>query len=405
MDAQGTLNPLPPIPAEEYKSRVAKMQELLDANRLDAMLVTSEDNYRYLTGFDSPTWVNLTRPRYCVVPRAGEPFLVVPANAAIICERTAPSIADVRTWIAPNPADDGVSIVADGLRSFATKYKRVAAELGAESRMTMPIGDFLRLKDMLAPIEIVDGFKFLLALRMVKSPAEVARIRRIAGIVSDSFDALKGSLRVGQSELEAGQIFKIDMLKRGAHTVPYVCVSSDRGGYRSINVGPCERTFNKGDLLMLDTGSAFEGYYCDFNRNYVFGKPSDELQGFHQLVWDSTEVGLKAVRPGVRMCDVWKAMADYLAANAGKGYLRKKQGRLGHGIGLRMCEPPSFSGIDETVIKAGMTLTLEPSIAFPVPGKDGTEERVVVHEENILVTEKGCELLTRRAPRELPVVN
>jgi Xaa-Pro aminopeptidase len=404
MDAGSAASPLPPIPAAEYKSRVERTKELLEAARVDALLVTSEDNYRYLTGFDSPTWVNLTRPRYCVVPRVGEPFLVVPANAAIICERTAPSVPDVRTWIAPNPADDGVSIVVDGLRAFATKHKRVAAELGAESRLTMPVGDFLRMKEMLAPIEIVDGFKLLLSLRMVKSPAEVARIRRICGIVSDAFDALPDALRAGQSELDAGQHFKVDMLRRGAHAVPYVCVSSDRGGYRSINVGPCERTFGAGDLLMLDTGSAFDGYYCDFNRNYVFGRPSGELTGFHQLVWDATEVGLRAVRPGARMCDVYQAMADYLAAHAGKGYLRAKQGRLGHGIGLRMCEPPSFSRIDETEIRAGMTLTLEPSIAFPVPGTNGPEERVVVHEEDILVTETGCEILTRRAPRDLPVV-
>jgi Xaa-Pro aminopeptidase len=77
-------------------------------------------------------------------------------------------------------------------------------------------------------------------------------------------------------------------------------------------------------------------------------------------------------------------------------------GRMGHGLGLDITEPPSIAPDDKTVLEVGMVLTIEPSLVLP-PGT-GAGRRLMVHEENIVVTEQGCRLLTRRAAPELPVV-
>ena len=112
----------PRITTEEYQERVRRVQERMDADRLDALLITSEDNYRYLTGFNSPTWVNLTRPKYCILPRIGEPCVIVPSNNLAIVAQTS-WVTDVRPWVSPCPADDGVSLVIDALKSCAGHFK------------------------------------------------------------------------------------------------------------------------------------------------------------------------------------------------------------------------------------------------------------------------------------------
>src|SRR5829696_5312748 len=110
------LRALPKITTDEYRTRVHGLQEIMTKADLDAIVLTSEDNYRYITGFYGPTWVNLTRPRYCVVGRKGDPVIIIPANNSVIAEDTS-WVSDVRTWVAPCPEDDGISLLLDAIRA------------------------------------------------------------------------------------------------------------------------------------------------------------------------------------------------------------------------------------------------------------------------------------------------
>ncbi|MGT2465811.1 aminopeptidase P family N-terminal domain-containing protein [Mesorhizobium atlanticum] len=125
----------------EYETRLASAQKLMQRERLDAILITSEDHFRYFTGFNSPTWANLTRPRYAVLPSQGDIVLIIPTSNIEIARRTS-WVRDVRTWISPQPEDDGISLVRDAIRSIPSRYGRVGAELGSESRLTMPVRGF-----------------------------------------------------------------------------------------------------------------------------------------------------------------------------------------------------------------------------------------------------------------------
>ncbi|WP_128957317.1 M24 family metallopeptidase [Bradyrhizobium zhanjiangense] len=385
----------------EHKARTCRLQADLLALGCGALFVTSEDNIQYLTGFKSPVWNNLTRPHYLIVPAKGEPILISPANYAVIAEQTT-WITDVRTWVSPNPEDDGVSLVVDALRSSTDAMKKIAAELGPQSRLTMPAGDFLRIQKMLQRVEFVDGHALLMSYRVVKSASEIERIQVAATAASRALNELPTIARSGQSLYDLAQALKMRIIELGAQDVPYMVGVSGQGGYPCVNLAPDHRPLRSGDVFVFDVAARYDGYYCDFDRDYAVGAPSVEVRSAYRRLWEATEAAIDAVKPGLRMSDIWQVMAKELG---GVQQARSaKVGRLGHSIGLRLCEEPSIGEADHTVIRANMVLTLEPSLVLKPSSGRQADRRIMVHEENILVTETGCRLMSLRTPKEMPII-
>src|SRR5262249_48901959 len=136
--------------------------------------------------------------------------------------------------------------------------------------------------------------------------------------------------------------------------------------------------------------------HCDFDRNYALGKrPSDAARRTHELLYKATDAGIKASLPGKTAADVFNAQAKVLTD---AGIVLGNVGRFGHGLGKVLTEPPSNMPGDHTLLEIGTVLTIEPSAMYG----DG---RILVHEENIVVTESGGKLLTRRCPREIPILD
>jgi Xaa-Pro aminopeptidase len=378
---------------EEFEARAGRAQRLMSDGGLDALLVTSAPNVRYFSGFDTQFWESPTRPWFLIIPRDGGPIAVVPELGANGMAST--WVDDVRSWPAPRPEDDGVSLLSEALAQLPRRFARVGAELGRESAIRMPQLDLERVRDALPGLELTDGMPIVRALRGVKSEGEIERLRHICGIVSDAFEALPDALAVGDSEREACRKMRLDVLRRGADNVPFMPGVAGPGGYDNIIMGPTDREIERGDILIIDTGSTYDGYYSDFDRNYGFGEVDDAARRAHEVVWQATEAGIAAARPGATTTDVWRAQAKVLEEGGSMG---NSVGRLGHGLGLELTEPPSNMPGDDTELTAGMVLTIEPGMEY-APGK------MIVHEENIVVREHGAVLLSRRAPRELPIVD
>jgi Xaa-Pro aminopeptidase len=381
------------FPPAEYEARAARAQRLMSEQGMDGLVLTSPPNIRYVSGFDTQFWESPTRPWFVVLPRAGAPIAIVPEIGAPGMGMT--WVCDIRTWPAPRPEDDGVSLLTAALAQLPRRFGRIGWELGRESIVRMPMIDYLRVKDGLAGLEFVDGTPIIRALRGVKSPAEIERLRFICQTVSDGFEALTGKLAIGDSERDACRKLRIDLLERGADGSPYLIGVAGPGGYDNIIMGPTDRRIERGDILIIDTGTTFDGYYCDFDRNFAFGPATDAARRAHETVWDATEAGIGAVRPGATTTDLWRAMVRVLEAG---GSLGNNVGRMGHGLGLQLTEPPSNMPGDDTPIVADMVLTIEPGMEY-APGK------MIVHEENIVVRADGAELLSRRAPREMWIVD
>lgn len=377
---------------QEFEGRLLRTQKAMQAHRLDALLLTSPANFRYFTGFDSQFWESPTRPWFVIVPARGRCIAVIPEIGEPVL--TGGWITDVRTWPAPRPADEGVSLLVSALEPLASQFRRIGMEMGRESSIRMPLVDFFALRDQLRNIDLVDGSPCIWEVRNIKSDAEIAHLRRSCQLVSEAFDALPGQARVGQTEREICTNLTIDILRRGAHSVPFLACGSGQGGYTQMIASPCDRELIDGDILVIDVGATCHGYFSDFDRNYGFGKVADAALRAHEAVWQATEAGIKAAVPGARSRDLYKAMMKVLEP---AGMRRNNVGRMGHGLGLQLTEPPSNKADDTTVLQPGMVITIE-------PGMEYADGKVMVHEENIVITESGPQLLTRRAPREMPIL-
>jgi len=375
----------------EFDLRVERACRLMTRERLDALLLTSETNVEYLSGFTTQfAWNTPSRPWYFVLPRNGRGMAIIPEIGISNWQSTS-WVEDIVTWPSPRPENEGLDLVAGAIRSLRKRFGAIGAELGPESRLGMPAADFMRLEKMIRPVRMRDGSELMRALRLVKSKAEIARIRHICALASDTFDDLPRLFAEGDTESDLVRKFQADILLRGADKTPYTAIGSGRGGYTSIIAGPTDRRLRKGDIFLIDTGSKYGGYFCDFDRNYSIGKVSAEVARVHELLYRATDAGIAATRPGNTAADVFAAQARVLED---AGLELGNVGRFGHGLGKTLTEPPSNKPGDTTPLEPGVVLTIEPNATY---GRG----KILVHEENVVVTDGAPELLSRRAPREI----
>ncbi|KEO55147.1 M24 family metallopeptidase [Thioclava pacifica] len=377
--------------AQEYRDRIARLQTAMALEGLDALLLSTPADIFYTTGFLTRFWESPARPWFVVVPQAGDPVAVIPTIGAELMGRC--WIPQVRTWDAPDPRDDGVSLLAGTLADMVPENGRIGLPMGLETHLRMPLGDFETLRSHLAPRVLTDATASVQRVREIKSEAEITKIRTSCEIAARAFDRVPEFAQAGQPLDAVFRDFQIALLSEGADWVSYVAGGAGADGYGDVISPAGPDPLHVGDVLMLDTGAVREGYFCDFDRNWAIGSASDCARRAHRALWQATEEVMATLRPGHRACDVH----EMLCAGLRRHGATPSGGRLGHGLGVTLTEWPSFTPLDTTPLRAGMVLTLEPGCKT----RDG---RILVHEENIVLRENGVELLSPRAPAELPEI-
>lgn len=377
----------------EYHARLQKAQERMAKVGMDAILLNSEPDVRYFTGYLTQFWQSPTRPWYLLLPQSGKPVAVIPSIGAECMGRT--WIEDIRTWSSPHETDDGISLLAETVSGIAGAGARIGLMRGRETLYRAPLDDLARLQASLPQSEWPDATAIIQGLRVIKSEAEIEKIGYIASVASAAFDLVPELLSEGMSEIEAFRAFKIACLQLGADDVPFLVGGAGPGGYGDIISPPSSRPLQEGDVLILDTGCIWDGYFCDFDRNFAVGSVSDEVHRAHEICWQATEAGINAARPGATCADLFHAMNAVMEPHAIQS--GGEVGRLGHGLGMQLTEFPSHTFWDKTVLEPGMVLTIEPGYAF-------AQGKMLVHEEDIVVRDGKAQLLTRRASKSLPVI-
>jgi len=377
----------------EYEERLRKARLLMQEKNLEMLLVTSPHNFRYFTGFDSYFWESPTRPWFLLLSLNQDPVAIIPSIGVTALQKT--WIQNIKTWQSPNPNDEGVTMLQDAILSVQSHKCSIGCEMGMESHLRMSINDFQKLNTNLPNHCFVDASPLIWKLRMIKSENEISKIKKVISIASRAFDELPRHLQTGQSEIEICNMMKKTLLDLGADHTLYMSCASGPGGYDQIICDPTEKKLQDGDVLIIDTGTTLDGYFCDFDRNYGFGRIADSAKLAYAVLWEAAEAGMKNAKPGATCADVSNAMLSILQK---EGLSSNSVGRMGHGIGLQITEPPSIMSNDNTVLEENMVIAIEPCFEY-APGT------MLVHEENILITNNGHERLTSRTPQTIPMIN
>eukprot|EP00939_MAST-03C_sp_MAST-3C-sp1_P003579 g3579.t1 len=375
-------------------------------NELDAIVLTTQPDVLYYSGFETQFWQSPTRPFFLVVPNADnrDPIAVFPEIVREpVVERT--WLSDVRTWTSPRPADDGVSLLVDTIDEISSRFRNVGFMLGPETHLRMPHRDAVRVTNALRDrgLQVTDASTSVVRRqRSIKSSREIEKVRHACALASDAFEALpRLLLREARdddavvTERDVVRLLRGDLVARGIDSIPYMIAQSGPGGYRNIVTGPTDRVLEDGDVVIVDTGAKWDGYFCDFDRNFLVGdvEESPATVEAHEALWYATERAIDVAGPGVTMADLHAVLDEEIRRRQSSSEA-VSTGRSGHELGLELTEGASVTAQDETVLRPGMVVTIEPGTTV----RGANDGRMLVHEENIVITETGAELLSRRAP-------
>jgi Xaa-Pro aminopeptidase len=400
----------PDFPITEYRQRYARLAALMEQQGFDALVLTQEEPVRYLSGYNSVIWaVGRWLPTVLVAARD-------PGRAALIASSFDAGCAAGTSWVPTvdtyRDAGEIPAKVREHLSTAGAAAGRVGYEFGPGSFMAVPQHLAASLTGA-GPVPIGpgpgpagqprDAGRLISALRMLKSPLEVERIRRSVGAAVAGYRAGLEAAAAGMTEKDLVAVIGSTMYRSGATagTKPlFVNCVSGRTRYPLVDSPASDNVIGDGDIVFVDGGGACDGYVSDILRLIGVGALRPEDRRYADVAASATQAMIGAVRPGVRVSEVFgAAVAD--VASAG---LAEPVGEIaGHGIGLELWERPLIrvhdDPDDDVALLPGMVLCLEPILAPPHP--DGGLAGIFVFEQQVLVTRDGCEVLSGELPAHL----
>lgn len=370
-----------PITAQERTDRQEKARRLIQANRLDAILLMSGTSLRYFTGIQ---WWPSERMFAFVLPASGKPFFVCPAfEQARALEQIANSPqaggADIRTW---QEDESPYQKLAQGLRDHGI----TTGTLGIEEAVQFVFSN--SLSHAVPQIKFASATPVTAGCRMTKSPQELALMRLACKVTLTVYEAVFKSLHEGMTDSEIRQLVQSAYEKVGFEgDVDVSIATSSTSPHGSTEA----QKVREGSIIMLDDGCTADGYWSDITRTFVLRKPSDKMKIVFDIVHRAQSAALQAARPGVA-CENVDAAARKVITDAGYGPDYKYfTHRLGHGMGMDGHEWTYLVRGNKTPLESNMVFSDEPGIY--IPGEFG-----IRLEDDMHITENGAELFTPQSP-------
>ncbi len=376
MTTTARANPYTPapaaLPAISVTGRLDRLRESFDGHEIDALVVTTLANIRYLTGFTGSAGV-----------------LTVTRDIAVLT-----TDGRYRTQAAEQVEKSGAAGQVDITIGPGTEQRKAAqAALAAAAIGRIGLeADNVSWSAQRTWAELLDADRLVAtsngveALRERKDAAEIARMERAAAIADAAlFEVLP---LMGQGVTEEHFALELDtaMRRGGAEGTAFDTIVAAGENSAKPHHHPGSRTINRGDPVVVDFGATFEGYRSDMTRTFcVDAEPDGELARIFAVVGESQAAGAKAVRPGISAKEVDDICRQVIAE---AGWAERFEHGTGHGVGLDIHEAPTVSQLGTAILAPGFVVTVEPGVY--VPGHGGV--RV---EDTLVVTEDGARPLTR----------
>jgi len=389
----------------DYKKRLDTMKIKMEENSIDIAILQFYVDIYYFSGSNQLSTL--------IIPLKSNPVFFVQVGL---------DIAREESWIEDIRRMDGMG----SLRELFADRNIGAVTIGINED-TVPVPLYKKYLESFPQANFVNISPIIQDIRLIKTDYEVSLIEKSAEVSLQAHKKVPEVLIEGKTELALSSEIEY-VLRKNGHVG---CMFSRRGGYamhsgvigpsgpnlgvisgsgaitntgKGLNsampIGASLRKINHGDMVEIDIGVNIEGYHSDEARMYVLGKADERQKRAFDAVYSAYQAALKIIAPGVKGKEVYFAArraiekAGYLEYFAGFSRY-PRYNFLGHGIGLEINESPLINSHDETIFKKNMTIAIEPKVIAPHWG--------VTFEDTILVTEKGCRLLTK-SQRDLIVV-
>jgi Xaa-Pro dipeptidase len=374
----------------DHKKRLNALQIRMQESGFASAVITSWQNLFYLTGLTNisgetrgPSQMPL------VVPARGDPVFVPTQGFS---KAVAVEHADIKSML-PFAEDSEIhpfksrwQRVSEAIADLGLRKEHVAVELG-----TLTAPNYLELQREMGSTSLSSADAILRELRSIKDADELDRLRRAARLTDGVMEeVVRRYLAPGLTERQLANRLREAALRYEVEAA-FVQVFAGHRGYFQ-NTTPSDNKVKEHEVLLIDWGIRYDNYNTDITRAYCLGDPGQQQSETCEVVADILDGAVRMIRPGITTGSV----DDFVKAEFKKrGFEKLWIHRLGHGMGIDVAEWPFLAGVDKTTIRVNMVFAVEPGIYYPHFG--------IRLEDNVIVHENGCEVLTR-TPRSINVV-
>jgi Xaa-Pro dipeptidase len=368
-----------PISVEERRARIAKLQRLMVDQKIGALILESGSSLDYFTGVQ---WHRSERTTAAVIPARGGIVVVTPAFEEPSIRETLAVGDDVRPW---NEHESPFALLVGALRDRGVTSDPIAFE----STTRLFIVDGVR-EASAGAYRVVSGDALVKAVRLIKSPAELALMQTANDVTLAALRHVHGNVRAGMHPDEIAAMMNAATVALGGAPEFALVLINEASAYPHGSHQP--QTLHEGSVILMDVGCNVHGYQSDISRTWVMGPPTVKQRKVWDTVKRGQELALTTAKLGVPVGAIDDAVRAYYEKEGwGPGYhLPGLPHRTGHGIGLDGHEPPYLVHGDATSLAAGMCFSDEPGIY--IPGEFGIRLEDCWH-----MTEAGPKLFTQLA--------
>ena len=386
-----------------HKYRIGRAKQALNNSKAGSLLCFDNNNIRYLTSTVIGEWSRDKIARYSLLPQGHDPILWDFGSAAKHHQLFSPWLPE-ENWKAGMVGLRGTVHPDAGLMTRAAKeIKSMLAEKGLDKE---PIGVDLVEPSMMFALQaeglnIIDGQQILLEAREIKSQDELMLLNQAASMVDATYHQIYETMKPGVSEAQ---------IVANANKLLYELGSDDVEAINAISGERCnphphnftDRTFRPGDQAFFDILQSYMGYRTCYYRTFNIGRASDVQNDAYKQCREWLDKAIELVKPGAstdKIAAVWPKAEEFGFENEMDAFALQ----FGHGLGLAIHERPIISRLvsmdSPTEIKEGMVFALETYC----PAKDGYSAARI--EEELIVTDKGCQVISLFPAEELPIAN